>query len=287
VVFAFDGRGREVVAEAEVQGQPGGELDIVLAEEREHAQALIDEIEVGEGGLLHIAEEAVGVREPGAGYARPRRVALAGEDEVEVDLAAGGGHVHVVVAEGQAKVAAELELVAAAGEHHAVGELILLRNLVFGEKVGRADERVEVGEGGAGDAAGDGLVVGHAGDVIRDLVLAVRVLLGVGIVAQEAGAEFVHHAGRDDAGPAEREAVGSEMLAALRGGGRAIGDAAEVAGREGTAHGGAKAGEDAVLRGGLPIGAPAVAVGVVHQAGVAGEIVGLAREVGGLREEVE
>ena len=136
VVLAVDGRPRVVVAQAEVHGQTARDLDVVLDEERVHAQALVHEEHVGQGRLLHIAQQAVGVGQARSRHAGVGGIALAGEDAVEVELPARGGDVLEIVAQRHPQVGAEFELVFAAGPGDAVGELVLLGDLELGQEVG-------------------------------------------------------------------------------------------------------------------------------------------------------
>ena len=118
-------------------------------------------------------DTSVGVdhgREAGIGGALVVGLPLAGENPVEVERPARGGDVLEIVAQRGAQISAELELMPTHGPGQSVGELVLLRDLVLGQKVRRADKRVHIGEGDHGDAAIESGIRRHAGNVVRGVV---------------------------------------------------------------------------------------------------------------------
>src|SRR5215510_14729505 len=117
-----------------------------------HPQPLIHDEYIRQRGLLHIPEKPVSVGEASARGAAGCQ-ALASKNAIEVDLSARCWHILEDIAQRQPDGGPELEQIFAPGVGEGLEELELLGDLKLGKKVRRADEAVEAGEGGAGDAS--------------------------------------------------------------------------------------------------------------------------------------
>jgi len=285
VVLSFEGGRGEVVAEAEVEGEVGEELEVVLEEGGVHLHALVYVIDIGEHGAADVAEKSVGIGEAGAVDALLIAAALAGEDVAEVDVAPRVRLVLEDVTHGSPEIDADLDEVAAAYEGERVDVLELLRRLRLGQEVGRADEGVVL-EGDVGEAAVNGWILRDSGNVVAGVADAKGNLLGVGGAANEAEAEIVGEGWAEDVCPAEDGAVGFEFLVAPGGGVRSVGDAVEGAGHDAVAVGEGVASEDGVVLRGSPVDAAVVVVVEVGERCGAGVVVLLPRLVGQW-EEIE
>ena len=224
-VLRLQGGGDEVVAQAEVQGELGVDVPVVLHEERRGPVPLVDHVDVRDLGVVDVAEQEVGH-------------GVAGEAVAEAQGAARGRHVHVLVLHRRSsRSTPNLSAWLPRSQDSVFRNSNWFVRWNLGEEVRRADAAQarpaeEAVDGDARDAARDEgvcrarLARRRAGGGC----CAERLLHRVRVGLRPGEAELVHDRRAQDARPARHQPVGLHDLVAEGRGARAVDDAAERAG---------------------------------------------------------